>query len=220
MAALPLTHDRVALVDSADLPFLTRWRWEYLPNGRSGYAIRRFYSAGKTVTIYLHRQLLTARTGEIVDHVNGDGLDNRRENLRLATVAQNAANRAARPRDIPYRGVYRSRAGGKPYKAMISIGGKCKHLGWFARMEDAARAYDAAAFAAFGRFARLNFADQLLPAVEQLLLPFADDQVEEWPAGFEFPPAPATRMDWEEMRYYRQLAWNEPLPIDVPEEIW
>jgi hypothetical protein len=214
MAALPLTQDRIALVDSADLPFLVRWRWEYLPNGRSGYAVRRLYAQGRTITIYLHRQLLSARPGELVDHENGNGLDNRRENLRLATVAENAANRLARPRDIPYRGVYRSRAGSKPYKAMITVAGKCKHLGWFARMEDAARAYDAAAFAAFGRFARLNFADQLLPPVEQLLLPFVE---EPW----ENEPAPSNTPTWDEIEMMRGWAMaREPLPIDVPEEIW
>lgn len=185
MAALPLTQDKIALVDSADLELLTRWRWEYLPNDRTGYAIRRFRSNGKVITIYLHRQLLHAGKGELVDHINGDGLDNRRENLRLATASENMANRPARPRDIPYRGVYRSRSGPKPYKAMLSVAGKCQHLGWFARMEDAARAYDRGAYAAFGRFARLNFADQLPPAVEQLVLDL----------DIDFPEPPRLAMD-------------------------
>jgi HNH endonuclease len=203
MAALPLTQDRIALVDSADLPLLTRWRWEFLPNGRSGYAVRRLRANGQTITIYLHRQLLNARPGELVDHADGDGLNCRRENLRLATVAENAANRPARPRDIPYRGVYRSRAGQKPYKAMITIAGRCKHLGWFARQEDAARAYDVAAYAAFGRFARLNFADRLLPDVEQLALPF--DQADDWiePADL---PVPRPRPTWDEGQYMQRLA--------------
>lgn len=189
MAALPLTQDKIALVDSADLDLLTRWRWEYLPNGRDGYAVRRFRSGGKHITIYLHRQLLRAAPGEIVDHINGNGLDNRRENLRLATASENMANRPAKPRDIPYRGVYRSRSGPTPYKAMLSVAGKCRHLGWFARMEDAARAYDRAAYATWGRFARLNFADQLPPAIEQLTLDLDE----------AFPEPPRLAMDRDEV---------------------
>lgn len=219
MAALPLTQNRIALVDSADLPLLTKWRWEYLPNGRSGYAVRRFRSGGKVITVYLHRQLLAARPGEIVDHIDGDGLNNTRANLRLATAAENAANRPAPQRSIPYRGVYRSREGQKPYKAMLTVGGRCRHLGWFARQEDAARAYDRAAFAAFGRFARLNFADQQLPAIEQLTLPFALEG-EDWIEPAELP-ALASGADggYQHGWLARRVRAVTPAPLNLTDDI-
>lgn len=93
-----------------------------------------------------------------VDHINGDGLDNRRSNLREANAAQNAANAGLRSDSVSgFKGVYPNTAGGLPWKAEIRANGKRRYLGIFGDPATAARAYDAAAREAFGEFARLNF---------------------------------------------------------------
>ena len=110
----------------------------------------------------MHRQLLRPPSTLLSDHVNGDGLDNRRGNLRVATSSQNGANG-----DYPkfggksrskYRGV---RRGPYAWMAHISTGDRQKYhrqkyLGSFKSEEDAARAYNEAALKQFGEFARLN----------------------------------------------------------------
>jgi AP2 domain/HNH endonuclease len=92
-----------------------------------------------------------------VDHINGNGLDNRRTNLRPATSAENARNRRSqRGSSSPYKGVswIRSR---RNWRANLRVGDRLIHLGSYTDPADAARAYDAAALKYFGEFARLNF---------------------------------------------------------------
>lgn len=111
------------------------------PNGRSGGLF------------YLHRLIIGAMPGQIVDHVNGNSLDNRRANLRLCDRSGNAASRALATGPSGYRGVYRDR---RRWRAMIHSGAK-KSLGTFDTAISAALAYDAAARVAFGEFAIVNF---------------------------------------------------------------
>jgi hypothetical protein len=98
----------------------------------------------------------------LVDHVDGDKLNNRRRNLRIATPRQNMHNQVRPLRKRPYKGIYRSSTG-TPWTAQISIprkgsgAGKTIALGRFETAEEAARAYDAAALEHFGEFAALNF---------------------------------------------------------------
>ena len=103
----------------------------------------------------MHRSILKADIGQIVDHVNGDGLDNQRENLRIADSFGNARNsRGWRLRSSPFKGVYPVK--GK-WRSIIRINNRARHLGYFDELEDAAKAYDEAALKEFGPFARLNF---------------------------------------------------------------
>ncbi len=93
-------------------------------------------------------------SGEVVDHINGDKLDNRRANLRNCLRVQNTWNQGiSRNNTSGYKGVQRS---GRRWVARIGIGNTRVHLGVFDSARDAATAYNQAAFKAWGRFARLN----------------------------------------------------------------
>ena len=108
----------------------------------------------KTIA-YLHREILPPPPGLLVDHINGDRLDNRRSNLRTATPSQNNANSRDRPRKSGFRGVYPHRPTGR-WIAQVSVAGRPQHLGIFDDPRDAARAYDLAAREQWGPFARTN----------------------------------------------------------------
>lgn len=146
-----------ALVDADDLPRVLTLRWY----GRRNAGRTATYGFAKrgTKTIYLHRFILDAPVGVQVDHVNMDGLDNRRANLRLATAGQNHSNRVKRPGTSPFKGVwwspYRNR-----WEAGITADGRRFKLGRFANELEAARAYDDAARLMHGAFARVNFPQQ------------------------------------------------------------
>lgn len=102
----------------------------------------------------MHRLLMDAGKGQQIDHANGDGLDNRRANLRFCTSSQNNWN--SKPKgNSPYKGISQ-RASGKWY-AMICRDRKHYWLGMHDTPEEAARAYDEAAKRLHGEFARLNF---------------------------------------------------------------
>ena len=139
----------VALVSAADYERVSNHSWQF----HKGYAVARI--DGKLV--YLHRLIMDAPAGVMVDHINRDRLDNRRTNLRMATNAQNQANVTKRQgMTSRYKGVSRHTATGG-WQARISVEGKQMHLGYFADEAEAARAYDARAREVFGVFAQMNF---------------------------------------------------------------
>ncbi len=150
-----LTRGRFALVDVADFERVSAHSWS--SGIRDAYAISRII--GNVVT--MHRFLMAPERGVLVDHINGDGLDNRRSNMRFATYSQNLQNkRAVANSAVPFKGVMRTVTG--PYKkivftANIREDGKKRRIGTFRTPEDAARAYDGAARILHGEFARLNF---------------------------------------------------------------
>ena len=139
-------------VDTTDATLLSQWTWRL---SSDGYAVRSETRNGSKKTIYLHRVVIQAPPGTIVDHINGDRLDNRRANLRLVTPSQNNANGRDRPRRSGYRGVYPHRPTGR-WIAQISVSGRVRHLGIFDDPLEAARAYDLAAHEQWGSFARHN----------------------------------------------------------------
>ncbi len=105
----------------------------------------------------MHRVIMVPSAGLIVDHINQNGLDNRRANMRLCTQSENKRNRASRPgSSSQFLGVSRSKRSTK-WLATIRVGGQHIHLGYHADEADAARAYDAAALEYFGQFANPNF---------------------------------------------------------------
>ena len=155
---IQLSKGKYATVDNDDFDWLSRYKWHTLKCVCTFYAQKTIYKNGKTKTILMHREIMTAPTGLVVDHINHNGLDNRRRNLRIVTVAQNNWNsrRNISTDSSNYKGVSWSRNKCK-WQAGISIDNKQKHLGYFEDEKEAAAAYDKAAEEHRGEFAVLNF---------------------------------------------------------------
>ena len=157
---IALTRGKVALVDEADFDWLNQWTWSALECPCSGnrsvfYAYRVQVVDGKQRGILMHRLILGAAKGQITDHRNRDGLDNRRCNLRVCNTAQNSLNRLGYPAEKKtsrFKGVFWDLRNSK-----WTVQFRHKHVGVFHDEEDAAMAYDLAAFAYSPEFARLNF---------------------------------------------------------------
>lgn len=131
--------------------YLSRLRFNKWTMDQTGYAVGNV--DGKRTS--LHRYVMRAEKGEIVDHVNGDKLDNRRCNLRIVTARQNRWNSPGRKGSSRFTGVCWDTGKGI-WKAQINANGRFQHLGYFEDEKDAARAYNTAARQAYGEFARLN----------------------------------------------------------------
>lgn len=164
MKEIPLTQGQVALVDDEDYEELSKYKWQVRATRRAGvfYAVRTVTRKGRSAqSIYMHRQIMGATKGQDVDHRNGNGLDNRRENMRLCSRAQNIQNkRKIVACSSQYKGVsfYRRRRCWEAYinRPNESGNGKRERLGYFKAELDAAKAYNSAAREMFGEFALLN----------------------------------------------------------------
>lgn len=150
MKEIQLTKGMAAIVDISDYDNLSEYKWCFLS---SGYAHRRSWPDDKVVL--MHRQIMAAPKGVEVDHINGNKLDNRRENLRLSNRVQNARNRekCLNPKTSKYKGVFKK---GKRWAASIKENYKNCHLGYFDTQEQVAAAYNEAAKIRFGEYACLN----------------------------------------------------------------
>lgn len=148
---IPLSHGKWAQVSLEDSARVAEFKWTYGEHNGAGYAY-------KTGGLRLHRFLCGAKPGEEVDHVNGDPLDNRRENLRLCSREENSRNTRKWKSETHsrFKGVSRI-SGSKKWRAYISSGRKQLSLGSFDSEEAAAKAYDHKARELFGKFARPNF---------------------------------------------------------------
>jgi hypothetical protein len=156
---IPLSQGKYALVDEADYAELARYRWcvSWNVSGKQGHR-KTFYAARseKGRTIRMHRQIMGAARGEVVDHINHNGLDNRRSNLRVCSQAENMRNRRGwGGRTSRYKGVSYLRRS-DTWQAVIVCEGRRYNLGQFDSETDAAGAYNAKARELFGEFACLN----------------------------------------------------------------
>jgi hypothetical protein len=125
--------------------------------GYTPYAVRSVRQNGKSRRIYMHRAIMGAAKGQQVDHIDGDGLNNCRYNLRLATAAENQHNARRRIDNISgYKGVYWKMAQRK-WCSQIQLNGKNQYIGLFICPIEAAHAYDRKAIELHGEFALLNF---------------------------------------------------------------
>ena len=152
---IPLTRRMVAIVDAADYEWLSRHRW--FAKGKEGK-----YYAGRSVRgkiIMMHREIMKAPPGMVVDHIDGSGLHNCRRNMRVCTRQQNLCNTRPRGGRSQYKGV-RWETRRNKWVAEITCKGKRYYLGYFDDEIEAAKAYDRKARELFGPFARLNFPDE------------------------------------------------------------
>lgn len=155
MAELELTHGRKCLVDEEDYKMLVGYKW--CVTG-TGYVHNR--TLGR-----IHRVIMRAPKGSLVDHVNGDKLDNRRCNLRFATKSQNNMNTKRVKGASKFKGViWVKRKNGGMWKARLTLGGETIYLGSYKTDLEAASAYNEAACKHFGKFSHLN--DLTLPKSE------------------------------------------------------
>jgi len=156
---IPLSQGKYAIVDTDDYVWLSKYRWYAARGGNTYYATRGQWSKTqkRRLTITMHRIIIEVPEGMFVDHINHNGLDNRKANLRLATPVDNA--RYARYPKIntssKYRGVWYNKQNRK-WRATIVVNRKRKQIGYFKHEIDAARAYDQAAKKYFRDFAILN----------------------------------------------------------------
>jgi hypothetical protein len=165
MREIPLTQNLSALVDDEDYAWLSEHKWyahrSRRKHGDVWYAQRTERRDGKKVTIAMHQAILKPTGGQMPDHINGNGLDNRRSNLRLVTQQQNQFNQATRGK---YKGVFYKEDFIPPWGARIMHGGETIYLGYYETAEEAARAYDTAALTLFGQYAKTNFTHETIPA--------------------------------------------------------
>jgi hypothetical protein len=153
---IPLTRGKYAIVDKADYATLSQHNWFAVPHKNTFYAKRNIRIYGRKTMRYMHREILN---GEMIDHINRNGLDNRKFNLRACSNRQNQQNRKPRQGSTSrYKGVNLDTVNNK-WKARICLNGKQIHLGRFDSEIAAARAYDLMAKELFGQFARLNFVE-------------------------------------------------------------
>lgn len=164
MKEIQLTQGQVALVDDEDYEELAKYKWQATWNkaSRTYYARRNWWAGGGSWgTTKMHRAIMGAGDKEEVDHINHNGLDNRRENLRVCTKQQNQRNRRkSAGHSSRFKGVSFSK-GKMRWQAYVCVPsavgkGRHRHLGYFAAETDAAAAYDRAARELFGEFACLN----------------------------------------------------------------
>lgn len=148
-AEVSLTRGFVAIIDLADVQLVAGFRWT-TQTGGGGHAYAARSEHGRCVL--MHRQLLEARPGMQVDHRDGDGLNNRRNNIRLCTPSENMANKIVERRNkLGLKGVHQSRG---RYRATIKPQGRTIDLGSYNTPEEAAAAYRGAARILWGRFSK------------------------------------------------------------------
>ena len=168
VSRIPLTQGFYTLLDTADARRLSHYRWHVSRAGKTMYARTGAKEIGRNMQL-MHRLLLKAQPGQIVDHRNGNGLDNRRCNLRLATNRQNAHNAFVITKEdgksSRYKGVHGFDGA---WLAVIKVEGEQRRLGIFPHEVQAALAYDAAAGRFFGQYARTNAMMGLLPGQQEV----------------------------------------------------
>src|SRR5688572_7781938 len=134
MKKIPLTQGKFAVIDSEDFEKISKYNYHVVKgksNNETFYACRYQIVEGKETTRSLHRDILDCKAGFDIDHINGDGLDNRKSNLREVTRSQNNCNSVSHPNSTSkYKGVCRP-TGVNRWRASITVNKSCKYLGLF-----------------------------------------------------------------------------------------
>lgn len=143
----------VALVDDEDFEGLNSFKWYAMEGGKTFYAVRRIMFNGKRRGILMHCEIMN---GKGIDHIDHDGMNNQKSNLRFCTQRENMMNQRKQENTSSiYKGVCFFKRTGK-WMAHITINGKNIHLGYFETEIEAAKAYNDKAIELFGEFANLN----------------------------------------------------------------
>lgn len=162
VAYVPLTRGYEAIIDAADAHLASGFNWGSLVKRRGDGDVRTVYALrrgspdkrGARPAVYLHRVIMDAPAGSDVDHIDGNGLNNRRSNLRVASRSENLRNHGMRPNNTSgFKGVSWHNTSEK-WQVHIRVDGKQKMLGLFADIQDAAAAYAKASKELHGEFGR------------------------------------------------------------------
>ncbi len=147
---------KFALVDDSDYEYLNQFNWHIHKKPKTSYVRRnKKLENGRMSGIEMHREIMKPSKGLLVDHINHNGLDNRKSNLRTCTHSQSLANRSFGGKS-KYKGVYYTKTG---WSTQITHNKKNNYLGIFKNEVEAAKCYDEAAKRLHGKFANLNFKD-------------------------------------------------------------
>jgi hypothetical protein len=159
MKIINLTQKQYTIVDDDDYENLIKFKWYARKDCNTYYALRFKYNNKKHTEILMHRLILNAPNNFKVDHIDGNGLNNQKYNLRLCTSQQNNFNMGiSKHNKSGFKGVSFCKSRNKWY-AYIMINGRTKNLGRFLSINEAALKYNNAAKKYFGEFARLNKLD-------------------------------------------------------------
>jgi hypothetical protein len=158
MKEIKLTQNMVALVDDEDFENLNRFKWCVSKRDKTHYACRAIYNHDdqSCTIIQMQKQIIDSPLGMEIDHIDGNGLNNQKSNLRACTHQQNQMNRAlSKNNSSGFKGVslYKGR---NKWNSYIKVNYKKINLGYFKTKEEAALTYNAAALKHFGEFANLN----------------------------------------------------------------
>ena len=171
MREIPVKHygtgqEYQALVDDEDYEYLSQFTWRWIGAGYVARQVKRREDGKlKHGCVYMHREIVSAPTGSVVDHCNKNTLDNQKQNLRICSQRENvAAGRTmtaknGKPVASRFRGVSRAANQKNPWAARIRQDGRTKSLGCFPTEREAALAYNAAALELHGDYATLNAID-------------------------------------------------------------
>ena len=156
MIEIPLTKGQAALIDDDDWELVSAYKWfaHWAPNVKSFYAKTNIHKPdGGQTGLLMHRLIMNAQKGEIVDHIRRDTLDNRKTELRFCTYGQNRQNARANSNTASgLKGVTRN---GKRWTALIQSGGRKIYLGTYTTPEEAHTAYCTASNEFHGDFGRI-----------------------------------------------------------------
>ena len=159
MKEIPLTQGYVALVDDEDYELVSQYKWLVIPKSYTNYASRTIKLQDKPTSQAMHRLIMGLEHGDKrqIDHINHNGLDNRRNNLRIVTCQENQFNTKKREGGLSkYKGVALDRYNEK-WHANITLNEITISIGRFDNEIDAAKMYDRVALREFGEFACTNF---------------------------------------------------------------
>jgi len=164
---IPLTQGKIALVDGEDYERVNQYKWQVAKRKNCWYAIHDFkkHMKDKTDAVLMHRFILSSKKGEEIDHINNNGLDNRKSNLRKVSHSQNMMNQRKTHGTSKYKGVSWITEK-KKWDVRLQYNKKQIRMGYFIDEIEAAKCYDNLAKAIFGEYARLNFPETTEKVIE------------------------------------------------------